>query len=108
LFVPELSLVEILILILMQLKINIEIDAVSVQSIEREAGALFCEMLTVKQWVCNMCMVPFKLKLLHVLLAYIGQVHGGISKVQVETDSQKLAEAIRANAPDLSVNGHLF
>jgi ribonuclease HI len=32
----------------------------------------------------------------------------GISRIQVETDSQKLVEAITTNAHDLSVNGHLF
>jgi ribonuclease HI len=32
----------------------------------------------------------------------------GISKIQVETDSQRLVEAITTNIHDLSVNGHLF
>ena len=32
----------------------------------------------------------------------------GISKIQVETDSQRLVEAVTTNIHDLSVNGHLF
>jgi ribonuclease HI len=32
----------------------------------------------------------------------------GICNIQVETDSQKLVQAITTNAHDLSVNGHLF
>lgn len=34
--------------------------------------------------------------------------HWGITRIQIETDSQMLAEAINGSGQDLAINGHLF